>query len=96
MLILHWTILQDQVQRTLAHKLVGYALGRTLQLSDQPLVDALVADGSQAGFSRLVGEIVASKQFRNRVTQEDTPASAPQRADAQAPKNSSANKVGGR
>ena len=77
MLILHWTILQDQVQRTLAHKLVGYALGRTLQLSDQPLVDALVADGGQAGFSKLVGEIVASKQFRNRVTQEDTPASAP-------------------
>jgi len=87
---------QNQVQRTLAHKLVGYALGRTLQLSDQPLVDSLVADGNQAGFSKLVGEIVTSKQFRNRVTQEDTPAQAPtHRADAQAPKDFSTQKVGG-
>jgi hypothetical protein len=88
---------QDQVQRTLAHKLVGYALGRTLQLSDQPLVDALVAAGGQAGFSKIVGQIVASKQFRNRLIQEDTPATAPMRASAQAPKQDpNMNKVGGR
>ena len=88
---------QDQVQRTLAHKLVGYALGRTLQLSDQPLVDALVADGGDAGFSRLVGQIAGSKQFRNRLTQEDTPTSAPVRAGAQAPKQDpNTNKAGGR
>jgi hypothetical protein len=68
---------QDAVQRTLAHKLVGYALGRTLQLSDEPLVDKLVADGNQSGFAKLVGEIVASKQFRNRMTQQDAPASPP-------------------
>jgi hypothetical protein len=74
---------------------VGYALGRTLQLSDQPLVDSLVAAGGQAGFSKLVGQIVASNQFRNRTTQEETPASAPtHRADASQPK-SNPNKVGG-
>ena len=61
---------QDQVQRTLAHKLVGYALGRTLQLSDRPLVDNLAAAGGQAGFSQLVGDIVTSKQFRNHTAQE--------------------------
>jgi hypothetical protein len=94
---------QDQVQRTLAHKLVGYALGRTLQLSDQPLVDALVAAGGDAGFSRLVSQIVSSKQFRNRLTQEDTPASAPLRAAAQIPNEDpntnqapNTNKEGGR
>jgi hypothetical protein len=75
---------------------VGYALGRTLQLSDEPLVNALVAVGNQDGFSKLVGEIVVSKQFRNRVTPEDTSASTPsQRADAQAPKRTNASKVGG-
>ena len=71
----------DQVQRTLAHKLIGYALGRTLQLSDQPLVDGLVSAGGHAGISELVGEIVTSKQFRNRTAQEDAPA---MRASAQA------------
>jgi hypothetical protein len=65
---------QDQVTRTLAHKLVGYALGRTLQLSDRPLVDSLVAAGGNAGFQQLVGEIAASKQFRNRADAEDAPA----------------------
>jgi mono/diheme cytochrome c family protein len=69
------TTQQDQVQRTLAHKLVGYALGRTLQLSDEPLVNSLAALGGQSGFSRLVGEIVVSKQFRNHVTQEEPQAS---------------------
>ncbi len=74
----------DQVRRTLAHKLVGYALGRTLQLSDQPLVDHFVSAGSQAGFSELVAQIVTSKQFRNRGVQEDSPATAAtQRASAQ-------------
>jgi Protein of unknown function (DUF1592)/Protein of unknown function (DUF1588)/Protein of unknown function (DUF1587)/Protein of unknown function (DUF1585)/Protein of unknown function (DUF1595)/Cytochrome C oxidase, cbb3-type, subunit III len=61
---------QEQVQRTLAHKLTGYSLGRTLQLSDRPLIESLVAAGPQAGFSRLVDEIVTSEQFRNRLVQD--------------------------
>lgn len=53
----------EQVQRTLARKLVGYALGRTIQLSDEPLINNLVTDGSKSGMSVLVGQIVTSKQF---------------------------------
>ena len=60
---------KGQVRRTLAHKLVGYALGRTLQLSDRPLIDSLSTAGNDAGFTRLAGEIVTSKQFRNRAPQ---------------------------
>ena len=53
----------QQVQRTMARKLVGYALGRTIQLSDQPLIDSLTAAGDKSGMSVLVGQIVSSKQF---------------------------------
>ena len=49
-------------------KLLTYALGRTLLLSDEPLLDemrrALQADGYR--FSALVETIVASPQFLNR------------------------------
>ena len=62
-----------QVQRTLAHKLVGYALGRTIQLSDEPLIENLVHAGPAAGIDDLVGEIVASKQFRSRAASDDAP-----------------------
>jgi mono/diheme cytochrome c family protein len=77
----------DQVQRTLAHKLVGYALGRTLLLSDQPLVDSLVSAGSQAGFSQIVGQIVTSKQFRNHAGQDDNPAATAERRASAKPLN---------
>ncbi len=59
-------IQQPQVIRNLSHKLIGYALGRTVLASDQPLVDRLVAAGGEAGFSKLVTEIVTSPQFRFR------------------------------
>ena len=66
-----------------------------LRLSNQPPADSLMAAGGQAGFSKLVGQIVVSSQFRNRSTQEETPASAPNhRADASQPK-SNFNTVGG-
>ncbi len=65
---------QEEVQRTLAHKLTGYSLGRTLQLSDRALIDRLAAMRGETGFSQLVGEIVASKQFRNRAVDADAPA----------------------
>jgi len=67
----------QQVQRTMARKLVGYALGRTIQLSDQPLIDSLAAAGGKSGMSVLVGQIVTSKQFLNRVDGGDAPAAAP-------------------
>jgi hypothetical protein len=67
---------EDQVQRTLSYKLLGYALGRTILASDQPLVDRLVAAGGDAGFSQLVTAIVTSRQFRNRLGQEDSPRAA--------------------
>ena len=57
---------EEQVVRTLSHKLLGYALGRTILLSDQPLIDRMAEAGGDATFSELAAEIVASPQFRNR------------------------------
>jgi hypothetical protein len=68
---------EDQVRRTLATKLLGYALGRTVQASDQLLIDRLVATGGNATFSQLAAEIVISKQFRNHLGREDAPPAAP-------------------
>jgi hypothetical protein len=59
-----------QVRRTLSSKLLGYALGRTVQASDQPLIDRMIAAGGDATFSKLVGEIVLSRQFRNTLGRE--------------------------
>ena len=64
---------EDQVRRTLATKLLGYALGRTVQASDQLLIDRLVATGGNATFSQLAAEIVTSKQFRSHLGREDAP-----------------------
>ena len=61
----------DQVRRTLARKLIGYALGRTVQASDEPLIERMVQAGGNATFSQLAAEIVTSKQFRNRLGRED-------------------------
>ncbi len=55
-----------QVRRTLSYKLLGYALGRTISASDQPLINRMVAAGPNASFSQLITEIVVSSQFRNR------------------------------
>src|SRR5205823_3749146 len=58
---------ESQFQRTVARKLLGYALGRTIQLSDQPLIDRVVSAGGEAGFAQLAGEIAVSRQFRNHL-----------------------------
>ncbi|HXE63969.1 MAG TPA: DUF1592 domain-containing protein [Bryobacteraceae bacterium] len=55
----------NKVELTLSHKLIGYALGRTVQGSDQVLVDKMVAAGSKATMNDLVGMVVTSAQFRN-------------------------------
>jgi uncharacterized phage-associated protein len=57
---------QDQVARTLSQKLLGYALGRTVLLSDQPLIDRMVKGGGDAPISRMIIEIAVSRQFRYR------------------------------
>jgi hypothetical protein len=72
----------QQVRRTLSTKLLGYALGRTVQASDQPLLDRMVAGGSETQFSKLVIEIVNSRQFRNRLGREDAPKEAVKTASA--------------
>jgi Protein of unknown function (DUF1592)/Protein of unknown function (DUF1588)/Protein of unknown function (DUF1587)/Protein of unknown function (DUF1595)/Protein of unknown function (DUF1585)/Cytochrome C oxidase, cbb3-type, subunit III len=57
----------DQVRRTLAYKMVGYALGRSVLLSDLPLIDRMVNAGGDATFSQLAAAIATSRQFRNRL-----------------------------
>jgi hypothetical protein len=54
----------EQVRRTLATKLIGYALERTVLPSDLALVDKMLAAGGGAPFSQLVTDIISSKQFR--------------------------------
>jgi mono/diheme cytochrome c family protein len=56
---------REAVSRQFSRKLLGYALGRAVQLSDTPLLDELtkiVADGGR--FSAVVEAIVRSPQFR--------------------------------
>lgn len=52
----------------LVRKLLVYALGRSLQLSDEPLVDSMKTSFAAGGnrFSVLVESIVSSPQFRNQ------------------------------
>jgi hypothetical protein len=57
---------EKQVMRTFSYKMLGYALGRTVLLSDQPLVDKLTKAGGEVTFSKLISDIVTSKQFRYR------------------------------
>lgn len=64
---------EPQVRKTLASKLVGYALGRTVLASDQPLIERMVKTGSDATFAQLATEIATSKQFRYRLAQEEPP-----------------------
>jgi hypothetical protein len=49
-------------QRTFSRKLLGYALGRSVTLSDQPLLDGLL--GREGTLLVAVQGIAASKQFR--------------------------------
>jgi hypothetical protein len=64
---------EKQVLRTFSQKLLGYALGRTVLASDQPLIDRLTEAGAEGHFSELVSEIVTSRQFRFRREREVAP-----------------------
>ncbi|NOT59239.1 MAG: DUF1592 domain-containing protein, partial [Acidobacteria bacterium] len=63
-----------QVRKTMAYKLVGYALGRTVLASDQLLVERMVNAGSDATMTQLATEVATSKQFRFRRGGEERPA----------------------
>jgi hypothetical protein len=58
---------QDDVLRQFSRKLLGFALGRELQLSDEPLLNEMQArlKAGDYRFHVLVETIVASPQFRN-------------------------------
>ena len=70
-LIDHLETQEHQVLRTLSSKLLGYALGRTILLSDQPLMDRMAEAGGKASFADLAAEVAASRQFRYRRGRED-------------------------
>ena len=53
---------RDDFVRQFCRKLLGYALGRSVQLSDKPLLDRMVKGDLRVG--GLVGQIVLSRQFR--------------------------------
>ncbi len=54
------------VVRNFSRKLLGYALGRTMAIGDQPLLDQLSESGSDTTLSKLIARIASSKQFRTR------------------------------
>ena len=57
---------RDDVLRQFCRKLLGYCLGREIQLSDEPLMDTMMAKlaDNDYRFSVAVEMIVASRQFR--------------------------------
>lgn len=58
---------QDVITRLFCRRLLGYALGRSVTLSDQKLLDEMVAalDKNQGHLDAAVQAITASPQFRN-------------------------------
>jgi hypothetical protein len=59
---------QDQFLDNLCRKLLSYSLNRTLQLSDEALVDTMQTNLAAQGdrFDTMVETIVLSPQFRNK------------------------------
>ena len=53
---------RDDFTRQFCRKLLGYALGRSVQLSDKPLIEQMTK--SDLRFGTLVQHIVSSRQFR--------------------------------
>ena len=62
---------ERQVLLNLSEKLLGYALGRTIIASDQPLLGRMVASGFDATFEELAVQVTTSRQFRYRRGLED-------------------------
>jgi len=83
---------ETQVRKTLSHKLIGYALGRTVLASDQLLIERMSQAGGDATFARLATEIAISKQFRYRRGREESPGAPP--AKSKVAVNAAQNHVG--
>jgi hypothetical protein len=60
-----------QVMKTLAKKMLGYALGRTVLGSDRALIEEMTSAGGNATFADLAETIVSSRQFRHRQGESD-------------------------
>ena len=57
---------RSQVLQNMSEKLLGYAFGRTIIASDQPLIDRMTANHWQTTFEDMAVEIATSRQFRFR------------------------------
>ena len=57
---------REQVLQNMAEKLLGYAFGRTIIASDQPLIERMTAKGWDATFEEMATMIATSRQFRFR------------------------------
>jgi mono/diheme cytochrome c family protein len=59
---------EDDVLDNFSRKLLAYALGRSLMLSDEPLIEQMRTNLQSNGyrFSALIGAIVSSPQFQNK------------------------------
>ena len=91
---------EKQVLKTMSQKLLGFALGRTVLASDQLLIEKLTQDGGDTTLSNMIGEIVASKQFRYRReelegSQAKPAAAPPKRTAATTPAKKSSETEGG-
>jgi len=65
---------QDEFTKQFCRKLLGYALGRTVELSDEPLLDEMQSQlkKNEYRFSSAVVTIVRSSQFRRHRGQNDS------------------------
>lgn len=63
-----WTHREKDFVNNLCRKIVVYSLGRSLQLSDEPLIDQMRKGFEASGhrFSFLIESLVVSPQFRNQ------------------------------
>jgi hypothetical protein len=57
---------KEAFERQFLKKLLGYAIGRSVQLSDEPLLDDMQAVAAKGGtMSAVIEKVVTSKQFRD-------------------------------
>jgi hypothetical protein len=63
---------EDRVLLNMSHKMLGYALGRTVLASDEPLLEKLSQGGGETSIAKMASAIVMSRQFRYRRQEETT------------------------
>jgi hypothetical protein len=70
----HMTEKEALVMNQFARKVLGFALGRTVAGSDDPLLEEIAASGGSQSFAALATKVATSKQFRYRRADPVTPA----------------------